>query len=221
MTEIFQITNDPLNFMDQLNVAYDSTQVLSVFPNFEVDNTNLYARNITFIVSYYQVDKNLKKNILADLYYDNFKPLSENEAALIDKVYYNFTFSFLPLSHQDLTINFAFTSEFYILLYIIVNTISVAMTFVFVFYHRCAGRPPLNRPKFATFKFMSYLTLTYKPAFYGTLLGLAPILMGNLLISILISGHLMSIKTPVFSCYDPNGDTACPYTIFDMILDSP
>ena len=127
----------------------------------------------------------------------------------------------MPLSHQDLTINFAFTSEFYILLYIIVNMISIIVTAVFVYYHRLVGRPPLNRPKFATFKFMSYLTITYKPAFYGTLLGLAPIVMGNLLITILISGHLMSIPTHLFSCDDPAGDSACVYTLFDMILDSP
>jgi len=99
--------------------------------------------------------------------------------------------------------------------------ISIIVTAVFVYYHRLVGRPPLNRPKFATFKFMSYLTITYKPAFYGTLLGLAPIVMGNLLITILISGHLMSIPTHLFSCDDPAGDSACVYTLFDMILDSP
>jgi hypothetical protein len=73
--------------------------VLSVFPFFEIDNTGVYARNVTFVISYYQIDLNTKRNILADLYYDNFKPLSETEADGTDKVYYNLTFSFLPLSH--------------------------------------------------------------------------------------------------------------------------
>ena len=113
-------------------------------PLFLVDNTNLYARNITMIISYYQVDKDRKRIILSELAYDNFKPLSPEEANLTLPVQYNFSFNLLPLSHQDLTINFAFTSKFYILLYIIVNTISVAVTVVFVYYHRIVGRPPLG-----------------------------------------------------------------------------
>ena len=67
---------------------------------------------------------------------------------------------------------------------------------------------------------MSYIDLTYKPAFYGTLLGVLPIVMGNGFITTVISGHLMSTPTPLFSCTNPAGDTACVYTLFDMILDS-
>ncbi len=77
---------------------------------FLVDNTDLVPRAMTLTLSYYQVDNGLKRIILAILTYDVFAPLTESEANLTEKVYYNVTFNFVPLSHKDLTINFAFTS---------------------------------------------------------------------------------------------------------------
>lgn len=198
--------------------------MLDVFPVFEADNTDMVPRDIQFTISYYQVDNDNKRIILAELAYGNFQPLSEDEAAPApnnSKVYYNFTFGLTPLSHKDLTINFAFTSRFYIILYLLVGTIACIITFIFVMYHRIIGRPPLGRKDFASFKFLSYLKLTYQPAFQGVGLGLVPIILGNLIITMLISGHLMSFPTHVFGCDDPGGDSACPYTIFDLIIDNP
>lgn len=192
-----------------------------MFPDFEVDNTEVYPRDISFTISYYQVDNDRKRIILAELAYDNFQPLTDAETSGEEKVYYNLTFGLVPLSHMDLTINFAFTSKFYIILYLLVGSLATIITVVFVFYHRLVGRPPLGMKEFPSFKFGSYLSLTYKPAFYGVLLGLAPIIIGNVFITIVISGHLMLLPTHLFSCDDPGGDSACVYTLFDLILDSP
>lgn len=63
--------------------------------------------------------------------------------------------------------------------------------------------------------------LTYYPALQGVVLGLMPIIIGNLYITIVIAGHLMSIDTHLFSCDDPGGDSACIYTLFDLIMDDP
>ena len=81
---------------------------------------------------------------MAILTYDVFAPLTESEANLTEKVYYNMTFNFVPLSHKDLTINFAFTSQFYIMLYVIVGSIAIIITVIFVSYHRIMSRPPLG-----------------------------------------------------------------------------
>ncbi len=221
MTPIFQVTVEPYLFEEVLEVDYDSTQVLDVFPDYKGDFTDMVPRAMALTISYYQVDNSRKRIILAELEFDDFQPLAEEEANLTVKVGYNLTFSFVPLSHKDLTINFAFTSRFYIILYLLVGSIAVIITFIFVMYHRIVGRPPLGQKQFASFKFISYLKLTYSPAFQGVGLGLIPIIVGNLIITTLIAGHLMSLPTHIFNCDDPGGDSACPYTIFDMIMDNP
>ncbi len=144
---------------------YDSTQILEVFPAFDGDQTNMIPRAISLTISYYQVNNDRKRIILAELAFDNFKLLSPEETSYDEKVYYNLSFDFVPLSHKDLTINFAFTSRFYIILYLLVGSIATIITIIFVMYHRIVGRPPLGRPKFASFKFASYMKLTYEPAF--------------------------------------------------------
>ena len=157
---------------------------------------------------------------MAELDFENFKVLSPEEKNGTEKPGYNLTFSFLPLSHKDLTINFAFTSRFYIILYLLVGSIATIITVVFVLYHRIVGRPPRG-DSFNSFKFISYLKLLYSPAGYGVVLGLGPIIIGNMLITVLIAGHLMSIPTHLFSCDDNSLDSACIYTIFDLIMDNP
>ncbi len=71
----------------------------------------------------------------------------------------------MPLSHKDLTINFAFSSKFYIILYLLFGTIAVIISFIFIIFHRIVGRPALGAKEFASFKFGSYIKLTYVPAF--------------------------------------------------------
>ena len=139
--------------------------MLDVFPDFKGDFTGMIPRELALTISYYQLDNSRKRIILAELFYDGFTPLSEGEKNLTEKVFYNLTFGFHPMSHKELTINFAFTAKFYIILYLLVGSIAVIITVIFVMYHRLVGRPPLGRKEFASFKFYSYLKLTYFPAF--------------------------------------------------------
>ena len=85
-------------------------------------------------------------------------------------------------------------------------------------YHRLIGRPPNGKPKFAVFKFMSYMKLTYGPAYYGVGLAHIPLIIGNVLITCLVSGHLMSFPIHIFSC-NAGSDSACVYTVLDLIMD--
>lgn len=106
-------------------------------------------------------------------------------------MFYNLTFSFTPLSHRDLTIAFAFSWHFYIVLFILVGSISVAMSIAFMGYHRLVARPAPKQIHIAKFKFFSYLKLTIPPAGYGLLLAMTPVLILDVFIAIVISGHFL------------------------------
>ena len=93
-------------------------------------------------------------------------------------------------------IAFAFEWYVYLLSYLMVGVLSVLMILVFMIYHRIIAK---IRPV-PKFKFCSYLKLTIPPAIYGIILAIVPVLVVLSLISIFISGHLMNISTPMFSC---------------------
>ena len=58
---------------------YDPTEILEVFPEFEGDFTDMIPRAVSFTISYYQVNNNKKRIILAELGFDNFKALTPEE----------------------------------------------------------------------------------------------------------------------------------------------
>jgi hypothetical protein len=79
-TPIFQVTVEPFLFEDVLEMDYDPTQILEVFPAYEGDFTDMIPRAITLTISYYQVDNSRKRIILAELAFDTFKALSDAES---------------------------------------------------------------------------------------------------------------------------------------------
>ena len=87
------------------------------------------------------MDRNVKRLVLAEMSYADYEVLSDAEKNGTDKVFYNLTFSYSPLSHRDLTIAFAFGSDFYMVLYILIGTISVVVIAIFMGYHRLVARP--------------------------------------------------------------------------------
>ena len=193
--------------------------MLSVFPDYNGDNTGMVPKSIGFSISYYQIDNDMKRIIIVEMFYDQFEEPNAKEMTGETNVEYNLTFSFQPLSHKDLTINFAFSWHFYVVLYLIVGMIAVIIVFIYTLYHRLAARPP-NGKNFASWKFFSYLKLTISPAINGIILALIPLLIGNFFISVFIAGHLFSTKTGIFDCHG-SSDSECPYTLFDTIKDNP
>ena len=129
-------------------------------------------------------------------------------------MYYNISFEFTPLSHTALTIAFAFSWHFYMVLYLLVGFISIVDMIILLLYHRLTARPKQGH-HIAKFKFFSYIKLLIPPAFYGMMLAIIPVLLINLVIAILVSGHLLSISTAIYSCDNPGGESACIYTLFD------
>jgi hypothetical protein len=134
--------------------------------------------NFDFVISYFQKGPKVKKIIIVDMDYTDASiiKLSDDEYNGVVPVFYNLTFSFLPLSHKDLLVMFAFQSYLYIVLYIVIGILSVANMVILSAFHRVVARPYQGR--IARFRFFSFLKLTTPPAFGGVMLALAPICVG-------------------------------------------
>ena len=124
------------------------------------------------------------------------------------------------MSHTDLTINFAFSWHFYVILYLIVGVFAIINLAVFLGYHRLVVRTKDGRP-FTKFKFFSYISLVHVPAIYGLMLAFIPLLIGNFFISAFVVAHVWNTQTPLYPCNDPTGNMQCVMTLFDNILDFP
>ena len=133
---------------------------------------------------------------------------------------YELQFSFLSLSHIDLTILFAFGWHFYLVLYILVGILSLMNMAVFSSYHRLMARPKKGST-IAKFKFFSYLSLTIPPALNGSGLALLPVFLANLWIAVCITGKLFKFEFHLFECDAPEGPSGCALTFLDVIPDDP
>jgi hypothetical protein len=115
------------------------------------------------VLSYYQKGLVEKKIIIVEITYDEIIELTPEQDDGTDKINYDLTFSFTPLSHKDLTIMFAFQSYFYIILYILIGLLSILNMAIFGLYHRILARN--DRGRIAPFRFRSFFILTVPPAF--------------------------------------------------------
>ena len=131
--------------------------------------------------------------------YDNILTLTDDQYNGGESIQYNISFNFMGLSHKELTIAFAFSSIFYMMLYVIVAVLSVVFITIFTIYHRMMARPKPGKKVFP-FKFFSYLALKEPPALAGVSLALLPIMMATFFIAIVVSGHVFLIKTNLFGC---------------------
>jgi hypothetical protein len=119
---------------------------------------------------------------------------------------------------MKLTVMFAFQSYFYIILYILIGLLSILNMVIFGIYHRAVARR--DRGRIAPFRFKSFFILTIPPSFSGVSYALFPVLIGNLLIAVLVTGRILTYNTHIYSCEAPS-DSDCIYTFFDLIKDEP
>lgn len=93
--------------------------------------------------------------------FSEYQTLSAEQSRGEEDIPYKLIISFVPMTHKELMVAFAFDSYFYMLLYLFVGILSIAMIVIFMIYHRIIARA---RPV-PKFKFCSYLKLTIPPAF--------------------------------------------------------
>jgi hypothetical protein len=119
---------------------------------------------------------------------------------------------------MNLTVMFAFQSYFYIILYLLIGTLSIINISLFALYHRIAARP--DRGKIAPFRFVSFYKLTIPSCAMGVGLALIPVFLINFMIAVAITGRVITYTTNVYECDAPS-DNDCIYTYFDLIKDEP
>ena len=134
---------------------------------------------------------------------------------------YTLTFELAALSHRDLTIAFAFSSDFYCVLYVLVGVMSIAVMMVFSFYHWIVARRPEGQDEVAKFKFWSFIMLTIPPALKGSGMAMFPVLIVDVFVAAAIIGEIFYLETPIFECTAPEGNVACPTTFLDLIIPDP
>ena len=64
---------------------------------------------------------------------------------------------------------------------------------MFTIYHRIVARP--DRGRIAPFRFKSFFILTVPSAFYGSILAIIPVSIGNLIILIVVKGMVLTYNT--------------------------
>ena len=116
--------------------------------------------------------------------------MSETQRNGEEKIGYNIPFNFESMSHEALTIAFAFQPYFYIILFIIMGVFSITAMIAMCIYHRIVARPYFG--KIAPFRFFSFIKLTIPPCAYGVGLACVPVLIMNLLITIIVNGRVLT-----------------------------
>lgn len=162
---------------------------------------------------YFQKDKSHKEMIVVEMSYDGFEKINQDQKDGHENVFYTLNFEMQPYSHLELTIKFAFGPRFYIVLYLIVGLFTMIIGLCFTIYHRCVARKKGNA-KIAEAKFRTYFKLTIPPAAEGISLALAPVMLADVIIALVITGRLMGYTFFIFSCNEADEDS-CPMTLFD------
>lgn len=129
---------------------------------------------------------------------------------------YNLTLTYESLSHTDLTIAFAFKWHFYLVLYLVIGTLSILIIVIFLCYHRI-----MIRGKFIGFKFFSNLKLMLPPAAYGVSIAMFPLVVINLFIAVFMIGRVLKNSFKLFPCDSSVDDVDCPFSLFDWLKDDP
>jgi hypothetical protein len=100
--------------------------VLAVGPGDQGSNGDgTLPQSYQFTVSYYQVNATFKRLIQTSFEYDAFLELNDEQKSGAELVPYNITFVLESMTHEQLTIAFAFQPYFYIFLFIIMGVFSI------------------------------------------------------------------------------------------------
>ena len=220
-TPLFELSVSPVAHDDMLAKDFSEFEVLPVAPETGAGEAGVVPKTVALDIRYYQVDGARKELIGAAMDFGDLEALSDDEATGAALVGYNLTFAFAALSHMDLTIAFAFSWDFYLVLYVIVGVLSLLVMLAFAAYHRLMARAKPGR-QVAAAKLYSYLALTIPPAAEGAGLALLPVVIADFLIAALVTGAVFQVDTRLFhTCDEPAGDVACVLTLFDLIKDAP
>lgn len=86
-------------------------------------------------IFYHQTSKTTKKIIQASVSFENYIHATDEQYEGSQNFSYTLDFSFIPLTHTDLTIMFALDWQVYLLLYIGIGFVAIIIVGIFALYH--------------------------------------------------------------------------------------
>lgn len=163
-TNLFYFYEDPID-QEMYMSTFQARQALNSekFVAIKVKNkqeSKKYPKNVRLRIGYSQIGKTHKKIINAGLYFSGFEAFDESSA---EQMYqYNLRIEWFPLTHTELTIEFALTWKLYLVLYLAVGIMSfLTVNFMFM-VHLGASRRRKNY-----FKCCQLFRVVWSPAFVG------------------------------------------------------
>lgn len=163
-SELFYFYEDPVDqetFAStfELKKAVNSEKFVGVKVKTKQES-NKYPKNVKLRIGYSQIGKTHKKIINAGILFSGYQAF---EDATREQMYqYNLEIEWFPLTHTELTIEFALTWKLYLVLYVAVGLMaSLMVSFIFTF-HLLTSRRKKNY-----FKCGPLFCIVWGPAFVG------------------------------------------------------
>jgi len=134
-----------------------------------------FPRSVTFEVMYYQETEKIKRIISATLVYEDFdKDITRTD--------YSLNVVLQPLNWIELLIKFAFDTDIYLYMFVMIGTLTVLITVILWAIARLVTRLANPPP----FRFFQYMRLVAPPAISGFWLASAPIIVVQILIQCML-----------------------------------
>ena len=139
-------------------------------------------RSVELELKYFQVSQRRKRLIRATMKLSDFDFNTKNTA-------YEFTFSLVPLDWGELLLEFAFTTQLYLVVFFLFGLGIIIIDGLHWIIRRFTTRLK-DPPKF---QYWDYVKITFPPALAGVLLAVIPILLVVFFMLIILRGDLMKL----------------------------
>ena len=204
---LFKITKNPIT-LEMLDNP-DDLELVDVKVENNLENDEI-PKTITLSINYFQVSKTLKKIIEAKIIFS--EPWNKSEIQkLNDSVNYKFNVIFNPYSHTELMIAFALSSNFNIVLYLVVGFATTIIVSIFFLINRQLSRiKPLP-----TFKIRTFFPLILPPVITGFFISVIPIFLEIIICHFIFVGKFIFNKFKIFKLTNYKGEDC--ESIFDLI----
>jgi hypothetical protein len=92
-------------------------------------------REVILTLKYFQVSQREKKLIKAWVGFQKYIKASPKELSGESLIKYNISFNYIPMTHTELIVSFAFSWEIYLLLYLGIGFFASIIVLIFHIYH--------------------------------------------------------------------------------------
>lgn len=176
---------------------------------------NKFPTNVKLRIGYSQIENFDKKIINASLNFFGFQPFETNRGTPRGNKFYEYDLyiEWVPLSHTELTIEFALSWKLYLVLFFAVGIIAFLMVFFFMIFNLLISRKKKNY-----FHFRILFRKIWTNAFKGTYIVLFCFAVYFCIIGFLCFFKIMNYSFKNFIC-DSNDNYCFKYAPFDYLVE--